>query len=612
MAAANCGFTGSRLSQWLNARGPISNDKLAKLKAWIVCRAPPEMAAHLPAIVHAGGVGASIVTQYEFEPLAMPAPPVDYAAIEWHRAWQDRVMRIRTQHSNACAGSLRGVMAALGPGAQVSPLADMMGFSIAGVFMGNSWLPRDLSEEAFVGLVGDTPYSKPLYEFYKQLSALGAIAESAVRAASAVEANSAASGDESFGEDRVEAGYAVGDGVAAHVSAVDPFGPAESDTGEQDPGAGVEVLPAAAAPGGSEPHAVADGDGALVGADGSMPRMDSASTSDGAAAALAPGTVPDAQEAGGGDAGDEFQGAASGGAQVDSGGSAGGGDLQEAGAGGDVELGGAQVDSGGRAEGNDFQEAGAGDMELDEAGSGGSDGEAPYADEEMASAGEDGGDGDGAASAAGGCVPSLSMPFTAISESNGHGLNGGLMELPSEDEESDSGSDESEDGEEDEEGGTFHDSNPDSSDSEFGKPVRVRRGGPVAAGPKVVANVGPYITPVVAKLSAAATGATLVPYTTSLEYKNGHVLRRYQLDGVNFMLRNIYDGRNTILADEMGLGKTAQVCVRVRVCAGCRARCWCPAQPSRARVCVCVYVCVCVCVCVLRRSFARSSTSCAC
>ncbi|XP_053293386.1 chromodomain-helicase-DNA-binding protein 8 isoform X2 [Pleuronectes platessa] len=42
------------------------------------------------------------------------------------------------------------------------------------------------------------------------------------------------------------------------------------------------------------------------------------------------------------------------------------------------------------------------------------------------------------------------------------------------------------------------------------------------------------------------------------EYKNGNVLREYQLEGVNWLVFNWYNRQNSILADEMGLGKTIQ------------------------------------------------------
>lgn len=41
-------------------------------------------------------------------------------------------------------------------------------------------------------------------------------------------------------------------------------------------------------------------------------------------------------------------------------------------------------------------------------------------------------------------------------------------------------------------------------------------------------------------------------------YKDGHQLRSYQVEGINWLLWNWIHGRNSILADEMGLGKTVQ------------------------------------------------------
>ena len=41
--------------------------------------------------------------------------------------------------------------------------------------------------------------------------------------------------------------------------------------------------------------------------------------------------------------------------------------------------------------------------------------------------------------------------------------------------------------------------------------------------------------------------------------QGGLVLRSYQADGVNWLLFNWMNNRNSILADEMGLGKTLQV-----------------------------------------------------
>eukprot|EP00477_Mikrocytos_mackini_P001052 GAHX01001129.1.p1 GENE.GAHX01001129.1~~GAHX01001129.1.p1 ORF type:complete len:1479 (-),score=304.22 GAHX01001129.1:45-4436(-) len=42
------------------------------------------------------------------------------------------------------------------------------------------------------------------------------------------------------------------------------------------------------------------------------------------------------------------------------------------------------------------------------------------------------------------------------------------------------------------------------------------------------------------------------------EYKSGHRLRSYQLDGLNWLIGRWWNGKNCILADEMGLGKTIQ------------------------------------------------------
>ena len=42
------------------------------------------------------------------------------------------------------------------------------------------------------------------------------------------------------------------------------------------------------------------------------------------------------------------------------------------------------------------------------------------------------------------------------------------------------------------------------------------------------------------------------------EFKDGNQLRSYQIEGVNWLLWNWINNRNSILADEMGLGKTAQ------------------------------------------------------
>lgn len=52
-----------------------------------------------------------------------------------------------------------------------------------------------------------------------------------------------------------------------------------------------------------------------------------------------------------------------------------------------------------------------------------------------------------------------------------------------------------------------------------------------------------------------------VPYLPRNQprYKNGNMLRPYQLQGINWLLSQWYRGVNCILADEMGLGKTVQV-----------------------------------------------------
>jgi hypothetical protein len=52
--------------------------------------------------------------------------------------------------------------------------------------------------------------------------------------------------------------------------------------------------------------------------------------------------------------------------------------------------------------------------------------------------------------------------------------------------------------------------------------------------------------------------STWVKLVSSPTYKNKHVLRPWQIDGLNWMLFNWYNKRGCILADEMGLGKTAQ------------------------------------------------------
>ncbi|CAK4318492.1 unnamed protein product [Aphanomyces euteiches] len=51
-----------------------------------------------------------------------------------------------------------------------------------------------------------------------------------------------------------------------------------------------------------------------------------------------------------------------------------------------------------------------------------------------------------------------------------------------------------------------------------------------------------------------------IPYNehNPIEFKNKMELRDYQLTGVNWMIFNWYNNRNSLLADEMGLGKTVQ------------------------------------------------------
>jgi chromodomain-helicase-DNA-binding protein 7 len=47
-------------------------------------------------------------------------------------------------------------------------------------------------------------------------------------------------------------------------------------------------------------------------------------------------------------------------------------------------------------------------------------------------------------------------------------------------------------------------------------------------------------------------------FSQSPTFKDGRQLREYQVVGLNWLLRNWSEGRNSILADEMGLGKTVQ------------------------------------------------------
>jgi len=57
--------------------------------------------------------------------------------------------------------------------------------------------------------------------------------------------------------------------------------------------------------------------------------------------------------------------------------------------------------------------------------------------------------------------------------------------------------------------------------------------------------------------------ATVIPckekyYDKSPKFKNNHELRDYQIQGLNWLIKNYHEGRSCILADEMGLGKTVQ------------------------------------------------------
>jgi SNF2 family DNA or RNA helicase len=50
-------------------------------------------------------------------------------------------------------------------------------------------------------------------------------------------------------------------------------------------------------------------------------------------------------------------------------------------------------------------------------------------------------------------------------------------------------------------------------------------------------------------------------YSKSPTYKSDNTLREYQVIGLNWLIKNYCQGRNSILADEMGLGKTVQAVV---------------------------------------------------
>lgn len=45
--------------------------------------------------------------------------------------------------------------------------------------------------------------------------------------------------------------------------------------------------------------------------------------------------------------------------------------------------------------------------------------------------------------------------------------------------------------------------------------------------------------------------APFVPFTESPTYKNGHTLRSYQLEGLNWLAHCYHENRNSILGDEM-------------------------------------------------------------
>ncbi len=62
------------------------------------------------------------------------------------------------------------------------------------------------------------------------------------------------------------------------------------------------------------------------------------------------------------------------------------------------------------------------------------------------------------------------------------------------------------------------------------------------------------------KTDGGAESGRFRPYQASPSFfDEGHQLRDYQIDGLNWLLRNFYESRSCILADEMGLGKTVQV-----------------------------------------------------
>lgn len=54
------------------------------------------------------------------------------------------------------------------------------------------------------------------------------------------------------------------------------------------------------------------------------------------------------------------------------------------------------------------------------------------------------------------------------------------------------------------------------------------------------------------------------PIASDAVYLDGNELRSYQVEGINWLLWNWINGRNSILADEMGLGKTVQTTIFIQ------------------------------------------------
>jgi SNF2 family DNA or RNA helicase len=69
--------------------------------------------------------------------------------------------------------------------------------------------------------------------------------------------------------------------------------------------------------------------------------------------------------------------------------------------------------------------------------------------------------------------------------------------------------------------------------------------------PPIVINSRSSTSSSISLLSKKITKTT---YTISPPFKDGRELRKYQLEGLNWLLFNWSRGRNSILADEMGLG----------------------------------------------------------